>query len=211
MATVIYGKETKQRCFPEAPDLGGCGPDCAPKCEPCCAVGKHKPKTRARDAIKMIPRETERTFSFYAFACRGDQIPMNYTKVSLVLRRRGSCAEIGCITPLRATLDAGAVFQWPDKFLEAAPGQYEADLYLNDCEVGSVLLVKPDARARIVTSDPVAEDYANDECHECPQCGGGTRPGCDPCSCDAPCCGDFIEPDIEPEMPQYDCGGCEVC
>lgn len=193
----LFGTTARNTCFPEAPDIGGCGPCCEPVCEPRCCP----PKARARDAIQMLPREVQRAFTLSELGCNPALIPMVVTKVAMNLRRRGLCNVLICIPPSATNLDGSVTFAWPDCFLEAPPGQFEGDIFINDCEVGTVLLVKPFAKAVIQTDGATQEDWP---CGTCGQC--LTMCGC------GPSCGDF--PDLVEELPlteEVDCGGCTSC
>ena len=120
MARVIFGdKVCATNCFPEAPDVGGCGPIC---CEPvsCCEI--QPCKTRLRDAMRMKPNEIEREFKLTEFGCDTATIPVFISKIGMTLRKRAGCHTIACITPIRTTVDSTVVFRWPDEFLSSPPG-----------------------------------------------------------------------------------------
>lgn len=189
-------------CFLPPPSLEGCGPCC----EPCCAPCRIAPcKTRLRDARRMKPREVERGFFLHEFGCNSEMMPLMVDRVGLVLRRRGACCEIACLAPIRITLDGEAVFRWPEKFLRGPAGQYEGDLILNGCEVGSILLIKPAPAVVIEDGDVTQADFGcvSDECSAC---------GFGPASCRCGVvCGDYAEPDGFPEDNAAVCGGCDAC
>lgn len=184
-------------CFLEAPDLTGCGPCCEPVCEPQCCP----PKARARDAIHMRPREITRSFTLSELGCGASRMPMVVSKVSMTLRRRGACREITCIAPSSSSLDGSVSFAWPDVFLQSSPGQFEGDIFVNGCEMGTVLLVKPD-QAAIITTDGVTEE--NFGCAGCGECVTSCR--CGPACAEYP---DLIEDPVEAEEPN--CGSCASC
>lgn len=206
MSRVLVGADTcASNCFPKAPDIGGCEPVCCdtPKC---CEIAPCK--TRIRDAIRMKPRESERAFSLYELGCKGELIPPTVNRIGMKLRRRGSCCEVDCLVPLRATLDGKVVFRWTDKFMEAEPGQYEGDIYINDCEVASVLLLKPDKAVRVTSDEAEQCDFGCAEDDGCSPCGGCRQPSCHTCSP----CGDYLEVDGEPDAEETaDCEECESC
>ena len=189
-------------CFSTPPPLDSCGPCCEPCCTPCRIAPC---KTRLRDARRMLPREVERSFFLTEFGCGGETMPLVVDRVGLVLRRRGACCEIACLAPVRISLDGAVSFQWPEKFISAPAGQYEGDLVLNGCEVGSVLLIKP-APAVVVEDDEVIQAGFGCMSDECSSCGLGPRG----CRC-GPACGDFVEPDGFPEGNAPACGGCSTC
>lgn len=197
-AISLFGKHRPgvSSCFPEAPDLNGCDPCCEPKCEPrCCA-----PKTRARDAIKMKPRETARKFVLNELGCNPARIPMVVNRISMTLRRRGHCDEMACIPPDSSDLDGSVTFAWPKVFRDAPAGQYEGDVFINGCEVGSVFLLKPDSGASIESDEEVQADWPCAGCGECLvacRCG----PGCAAVP-------DLVEP---PYHAGDSCGGCDPC
>lgn len=204
---IIFGNGAgaNTTCFPEAPDLGGCGPSCDTSyCTPCTIAPC---KTRLRDAQRMKPRELERAFVLTEFGCDGTQIPLAVVKVGMTLRRRGDCCVIDCLAPIRTTLDGAAVFRWSDLFLSQPPGQYEGDVSVNGCEVGSVLLIKPDQAVSVEVAGVTEQEFAcaSDACAPC-ACSGpiGSCPNCTPC-------GDYAELDGEYESDQSACGGCETC
>lgn len=188
------------RCFPEAPDIGGCDPCCQPVCEPRCCP----PKARARDAIFMKPREIARNFVLSELGCDPAQIPMIVAKVAMNLRRRGLCNILQCLSPSQTNLDGSVTFQWPDCFLEAPPGQFEGDIFINGCEVGTVLLVKPDQKAVIVSPDATQENHPCGTCGSClPSCGCQSTCG--------PICGDFPDLVDQEEIIEPACGACAPC
>lgn len=191
--TIIYGPGSGgNACFPSI-EVSGCGPVCEPSVS-CCQIAPCK--TRLRDAITMLPREVEHSFSLTEVGCNGTQIPVVVTKIGMVLRRRGGCQQIACLAPLRTTLDGYVVFRWPDSFLGCAPGQYEGDVYVNGVEVGSVLLIKPDQTA------VVGDEGAGEADFPCGECACG--------SADCAVCGDYAEPDGTP-ISHESCGGCVTC
>lgn len=207
------GADCESSCFPTAPKLGGCGPVCQPALK-CCAV-EHPSKTNARDAIFMSLREVSRTFRLAELGCRGQQMVLSSSKLALNLRRRGSCAELACVPPLSLTLDGDVMFQWPREFALADPGQYEADVVLNGCEVATLLLVKPDKLA-VVTSVDVEECDTSGCATECDNdCGGSGCgiSGCKTCACGDDSCGDFAEVDgtTAELMDDETCGDCQQC
>lgn len=205
MSRVLYGPDDCTNCFKPAPEIGGCGPVCEERVK-CCEVVPCK--TRLRDAVRMKPREIEREFYLHEFGCKGEMIPPTVTRIGMKLRRRASCCEVACMAPFRATLDGAVVFRWPDDFLAAEPGQYEGDLYINDCEVGSVLLIKPDRKVTVEYGEPVECDFgcADGDCAE--PCGGCNQPSCRNCSP----CGDYAEVDGDPDTVEtVNCEECETC
>lgn len=204
MSHIIFGHGVGNgaACRLPPPPLDGC----EPSCQTCCAPCRIAPcKTRLRDARTMLPREVERGFTLTEFGCRGETMPLVVDRVGLVLRRRGACHEIACLAPSRISLDGVVFFRWPDAFLSAPAGQYEGDLILNRCEVGSVLLVKPEPVVGIGGDEVVQADFGcvADECSSC---------GCGPAQCVCGvACGDFAEPDGYPEDAIHSCGGCSIC
>lgn len=200
-------------CFPDAPALGGCAPVCEP-CGPCCGTG-HPPKTHARDAVFMRLREDSRVFRLAELGCKGQQLNLTAAKMGLTLRRRGGCVELACVPPLNLTLDGHVTFQWPEAFTSADPGQYEADVVVNGCEVATILLVKPDKLAVVTTVDVIECETSGcaDECSSDCGNGGCGISGCRSCGCSEPPCGDYAE--VEGSTAELtddeNCGGCQTC
>ena len=196
-AISLTGKNgPSKRCFPEPPPMESCVPCCEPTCEPICCP----PKARARDAIQMRQRETERSFRLTELQCGAYRIPVTVTKIRMNLRRRGQCNVLVCIPPNVTDMDATVTFAWPKKFLAAPPGQYEGDIFVNGCEVGTVLLVKPDCTAIIESSEAAQAEWPCDTCGE-PSSG---------CAC-APDCSALPAINESPVSVEDNCGGCRTC
>lgn len=185
-----------KRCFPEPPLMESCEPCCEPTCEPICCP----PKARARDAIQMRQRETERSFRLTELQCGAYRIPVTVTSIRMDLRRRGQCNILACVPPNVTDMDATVTFAWPKKFLASPPGQYEGDIYVNGCEVGTVLLVKPDCTAIIESHEATQAGWP---CDTCGQPSGG-------CGC-APDCSALPAINETPAHVEDNCGGCRTC
>lgn len=193
MSTLAYGDYYKPSwdCALDPPELCGCEPVCEPECR--CTPRNNK--TRARDAILLSRHEVERWFSLTEWGCSSKPIPATINCIELVVRRKGWCRDLMCLTPVRSTPEAAVQFQWPRWFLEEKHGYYEADLIINGVEQNSILLKLPKRSSVVSDSDGVQSNF----------------PCIDPCAVKGSSC--YAVPDGEPATEDYEgCEtGCETC
>lgn len=157
MSTVAYGCQSERfdNCLLDPPELCGCEPVCEPECH--CSTRNNK--TRARDRIKIGAGEVERWFSLTEWGCDSKPIPATINCIELVLRRKGHCKNLACLTPVRATADAAVQFQWPEWFLRGQPGYYEGDVIINGVEHNTVLLYLPPHAANVDDTEGVESNF----------------------------------------------------
>lgn len=176
---VIFGNAPAdcgcRRCLPPAPEFEEC---CTPCCGPCdpCGTSRCRPKTHAKDAIRIERGEVERIIELSDVKCPSDNpAPAVRRCVEMVLRKKGSPCELMRIEPYRAVDGGGMVFRWGHHFKALPSGYYEGDIIINGChEFGTILFYIPPYKGQVTSNE-----YVNGEHYHHHHCGCG----CNPCQC----------------------------
>jgi hypothetical protein len=115
-------------CTTEPPVYESCAPEC---CRPTC--GYCDPRVPLRDYILIKPRTEETCITLGTAVCSAEVVSAARSCIELRINRRGECATLLVLKPLRATLEGAACFSWPVEWWRLSDGDYEADVYVNGC------------------------------------------------------------------------------
>lgn len=117
------------RCKPLAPDIRSAKPnDC---CDPC---GVHcDPRVRLKDYIRIKPTMEQTCFTIGEDTCEPEILPAHLHCFTAKINRRGECACLLTLRPIRATTAGAVCFVWNEKFWNLGDGRYEMEIHYNHC------------------------------------------------------------------------------